>query len=254
VSGPPPKGRRRRRKSPARRLRPFWFLVVVVLLAGATGAYWLITWPALDPHRIEVTGNRIVSRQAILAAARVDPRRNMWLQNTRAMDARIEAIPDVGDASVRRLPPDVLEIAVTERVPYAVIDDGGTRFTVDRTLRVLQAGVRPGSETLPVLHVALAATPAPGATLANESAAALAAIADRAQAAHLAVASLADDRYGDVAMVLRSHVRVLLGDATQLDRRLAMVSPILAQVDRGHRRITTVDLRAITTPVVVYAK
>ncbi len=247
-------GRRRRRKSPARRLRPFWFLVLVLLALGAAGAYWLISWPALDPRAIDVGGNRVVSRQVILDAARVDPQRNMWLQSTHAMVARIDAIPYIATAWVHRHPPGTLDIGVTERVPYALVDDGGMQVTIDRALRVLQNGAPDAANPLPVLHVTLDSPPQPGSTLNGAATAALSKIADAAQAAHLAVASLAYDRYGDVTMVLTSHVRVLLGDATQLQRRLEMVAPILAQVDRGRRHVTTVDLRAITTPVVVYGR
>ncbi|MBV8148438.1 MAG: hypothetical protein JO092_05045, partial [Candidatus Eremiobacteraeota bacterium] len=44
----------------------------------------------------------------------------------------------------------------------------------------------------------------------------------------------------------------LFGDDADLTKKAALVNPILAQVDRGRRRISALDLRAPGTPVVVY--
>jgi cell division protein FtsQ len=247
-----PHRKRRRRSSPVRRLRPFWFLVIVLLALGVVGGYLLLTWPALDPHTIEVTGNRVVPKAQIVEHARIDLTQNMWLQNTGAMTARIEAIPYIDSAYVHRRPPDTIAIAVTERAPYAVVRSRSGVATVDSTLRVLQAGAAALPVSLPSLDVPAAAVPAPGRWIQDNDVDTLARVAASAARAQLAPDDLSYDRFGDIVLRLRSGVSVLLGDGSELEKKLALVDPILSQASHG-RRITAVDLRALTTPVVEYA-
>jgi len=250
-------GSRRRRTSPARRLRPFWLLAALAIVLAGSGFYALARWPALYPHAIEVSGNRVVSREAILAAARIDPQRNIWLQSARAMQTRIEAIPYVDVAKVHRLPPSTISIAITERVPYAFIDDvqqPNRRVTIDHAGRILQAGAPPELvNSLPAFALPLASVQ-PGVFIGAETAP-LESVADALLGANLDARRLAFDRFGDVVVTLRSGVQVLLGDRTvMLGQKIAMVEPILEKVDRGRRKVAAIDLRAPTTPVVVYAK
>jgi cell division protein FtsQ len=245
-----PARKRRRRASPVHRLRPFWFLLIVLVALGATGTYLLLSWPALDPHTIDVTGNHVVSRGEIIDRARINAAQNMWLQSTGAMTARIEAIPYIDQAYVHRVPPDTIAIATTERTPHAVVRSGAGEVTVDSTLRVLQDGA--ASPSLPVLEEPGVVLAVPGSAFVQAAVSELAGVLDHAQTAGLSVAALGYDRFGDVTITLRSGVRVLIGDETDLDKKLALVEPILTQAAHG-RRITTVDLRALTTPVVEYA-
>jgi len=247
--------RTRRRKPPGRVVRPFWFIIVVLAVLVVIGIYGLSTWPALYPHTINVFGNRVVSESEIVSRAQINLTRNMWMQNTGAMVGRIEAIPYIESARIHRQPPDTMLIYVTERAPYAVVDDRGQRVTIDKTMRVLQQGAPLDSPfTLPVLEVTAPTLDAPGSTFANANVATLVGCAGDFAAAHLDAATLSFDRYGDVVVTLRSGIRVLLGDPTTVAPKVMLVGPILAKVEHGRRRVAALDLRAITTPVVVYAK
>jgi cell division protein FtsQ len=243
--------RRRRRTSPVRRLRPFWILLLLAAIVVLGGAYFLATWPALDPHRVIVTGEHVVPDDEILARANVDRGRNMWLQNTHAMAQRIEAIPYIDTAAVHRRLPDVLTIAVTERTPYAFVPGIGGAVTIDDRSRVLQEGAALGS--LPQIDDTRLTLPAPGGFIHDARFAALVAVMKAAQSSGIAVDALKYDQFDDVDLRMRDGVMVLLGDGTDLQRRLEMIEPILTQV-HGRRRIATIDLRAISTPVVVYGK
>ncbi len=233
---------RRRRPSPTRKLRPFWFLIAIVLALLAAGGYIFSLSHTFYPHTIDVTGNRVVSKNAIMGAAQIELNRNIWLQNTAAMTTRIEAIPFIDTAVIHRHLPGAISIDVTERAPFAVLDDGGKREVVDRTMRVLRpAG--PDDATLPVLIAA-----------SDQNVQTLALAQEAALIAHLQPASFDFDKYGDVEMTLRGGVRVYFGDPSTVAQKVTLVQPILAKVERGNRRVTAIDLRAMTTPVVVYAK
>jgi hypothetical protein len=45
---------------------------------------------------------------------------------------------------------------------------------------------------------------------------------------------------------------VLLGDDEDIEKKIALIDPILAQTAKAGRHVATLDLRAPNTPVVVY--
>jgi cell division protein FtsQ len=246
---------RRRRASPARRLRPCWVLFAVLVVVVALGGYVLASWPALYPHTIQVEGNRTVSKDAIVERAHVDLARNMWLQNTHAMAARIESLPYIDRAFVHRRPPDTLIITVTERTPYAFVEDRGQWATIDHALRVLQDGAPPAvADSLPAFTIVLRQPAAVGTFIDDPDLRTLVGDADAIAAVRLDARSLGFDRFGDVTVQLRNGITVLLGDRNGSVAKVALIRPILEKVDRGKRKVAAIDLRALTTPVVVYAK
>ncbi|HET9030241.1 MAG TPA: FtsQ-type POTRA domain-containing protein [Candidatus Aquilonibacter sp.] len=242
---------RRRKKSPASRLRPFWWLLLLVLVLFTASGYAFVGWDGFKPHTVRVRGNHVVHKEQILNAAGIALNTNIWLQNTGAMAKRIEAIPYIDKAWVRRLPPGTLLLDVTERTPFAVLQTGATRWLVDSSLRVLAAD-NEASAHLPVLVADVQARP--GVTL---DAPAVVGLRNDLQAmldASIDPATVQHDRYGDVVATLHNGIRLLLGDETDLAKKLPLVNPILAQVGRGQRPIAAIDLRAPHTPVVVYKK
>lgn len=248
-----PKPVRRRRPGAASRLRPFWFLLVLLLALVALGTYALVTWPALRPHAIDVSGNHVVSREAIVGAARVDMQTNLWLQNTRAIEQRIDAIPYVATARIHRIPPATMRIDVTEREPYAVIRVRGASIVVDRDLRALQEAT-PALRMLPVLEAPDLTAPQIGAFATKAPLPALRDDLVALEKAQIVPARLAHDRFGDAVATLRNGIQVLFGDESDLAKKIPLVDPILEQVARKGRPIAVLDLRAPSTPVVVYKK
>ncbi|MGB6986428.1 MAG: FtsQ-type POTRA domain-containing protein [Candidatus Aquilonibacter sp.] len=233
---------KRSRATPAQRLRPYWVLIAIVLALLVVGGYLFSLSHTFYPHTIDVSGDRVVSKTAILGAAQIELNRNIWLQNTAAMTKRIEAIPFIDTAAVHRHFPGSVFIDVTERTPFAVLAAGGTRELVDRTLRVL----RPAGPDDAMLPVLVAANAQDMQTLAGTE--------EAAERAQLEPALLDYDKYGDVEMTLRGGIRVLFGDPATVAQKVSLVQPILTKVERGNRRVAAIDLRAMTTPVVVYAK
>jgi cell division protein FtsQ len=246
----PGKTPKRRKKTAAARLRPFWiligFLAALLVAAGAAA----VMWPGFSPKTIEVAGNRRVSRDEILARAQVAPNVNMWLQNPRAIATRVEAIPYVGSADVRRVPPATVAIDVTERTPFAILVQGKQAVLVDRDLRVLQ----PADAATNLVTFALpgSAPLAPGTFVRTDDASALRTLYDELAAAHVAAVRLEYDRFGGAVATLRDGLRVMLGDDVDTAKKIALIEPIVAQVVRKGKPAEAIDLRAPNTPVVVY--
>lgn len=241
---------RRKRRSPVARLRPFRMLIAlcVVLVLVALGLAAI--WPGFDPKTVAVTGNERVTRGEILSRAAIARDQSMWFQSVGAIAKRIEAIPYIETARVRRLPPASILIVVSERTPLAVVDSGTDAAVVDRTLRVLQAAT--GAENLPVFLVKPGLALTPGTFLTQSRIVTLRDDYESMAAAHLSPRELELDRFGGLVATMRGGIRVLLGDENDFAKKLALVDPILSQVVANQRQVAAIDLRAPAAPVIVY--
>jgi cell division septal protein FtsQ len=225
---------------------PIAFFVALGVGALAFAA----TWPGFDPQRVAVRGNHRVATAEILARAAVAPRESIWLQNTRAMERRIAAIPYVAAATVHRMPPASVTIVVSERSPFAELRSGDSGAIVDRSLRVLTLGA-PAS-TLPVLAIKPGLDLEPGAFVHSRDAGTLRAAYDAMSAHQIVPTELAFDRFGGIVATLPDGPRLLLGSERDLDKKLTLARAILSQVVTHRRPVAAIDLRAPATPVLVY--
>ncbi|HEY9085923.1 MAG TPA: FtsQ-type POTRA domain-containing protein, partial [Candidatus Tyrphobacter sp.] len=179
---------------------------------------------------------------------RIDPRRNVWLQNTGAMASRIEEIPYVLTAHVHRQPPGDVTIAIVERRPFALVRSGDEMALIDASLRVLDVG-GDANGAMPLLVLEPGIDLAPGRTLRQSSARALLAVTLSLRA-HGVAADEVDDEGGDVRVRLPGGARVLLGDETSATKAVPLVEPILTRFALLGREVRVLDLRSPTTPVV----
>jgi cell division protein FtsQ len=75
---------------------------------------------------VTITGARELTVKEILDAAGIDPRGSLLFANAAEMRQRLLAVPLVKEASVHKLFPDRLVIAITERQPFALWQKDGT--------------------------------------------------------------------------------------------------------------------------------
>jgi cell division protein FtsQ len=241
---------KRVKPSAAARIRPFWIMFALAgVLSVAAGAFFTM-WSGFDPTHVAVTGNRRVSSGEILRVADIPADRSIWLENTKAIAARIRTIPYVGTASIHRLPPSSLTIAVSERIPFAVLTSDGQSVVVDRELRVLSPAS--GDELLPAFVVTLHGALSPGTFVTARDAFVLRDVYTTMASAGLAPATLAFDRYGDITAGISGGPRLLLGEPDDIGRKARLINAILAQVVRRQQSVSAIDVRAPGAPVVVY--
>ena len=240
----------RRRRSPVARLRPFWMPIALgaglVLIAACIAA----TWPGFYPRRVGVTGNHRVARAEILARAEIAPRVSIWFQNTGAIARRIEEIPYIATAGVHRIPPASILIAVSERVPFAVLRSGPDEVVVDRNLRVLEPAT--GGQRLPLLLVEPGLDFTPGAYVLTRGAIELRDSYRAIAAAQIVPLELSFDRFGGLIVTMGDGLQVLLGTPNDLAQKLTLTDAILKQVVGRQRRVAAIDVRAPAAPVLVY--
>jgi cell division protein FtsQ len=129
-----------RRKKFSGRGWPFYRRVLVLGFAGVAsvtvavyGMQFLLYSPTmlLKPEQIELNGNRIVSREAVLQQFVHDRNRSVLRVPLDARRSQLEQIPWVESASVQRILPNRLRIELTERTPVAFTRNGNELALID---------------------------------------------------------------------------------------------------------------------------
>jgi cell division protein FtsQ len=130
-----------RRKKFSGRSWPFYRRVLfygVVGIAGVSAAViagrFLLYAPQMllvKPEQIEVTGNHIVSREAVLQAFVRDRGRSVLRIPLDARRAALEEISWVESATVQRILPNRIRVELTERTPIAFLRNGTELALID---------------------------------------------------------------------------------------------------------------------------
>lgn len=128
------------------------FVWTIVGAAGTTvavaGARFLLYSPQvllLKPDQIELRGNHIVSREAVLQTFARDRNRSVLRIPLDARRAEIEKLDWVESASVERLLPNRIRVELTERTPIAFFRSGTELALIDAYGVILD---RPDGEDL----------------------------------------------------------------------------------------------------------
>ncbi|TMM15465.1 MAG: FtsQ-type POTRA domain-containing protein [Actinobacteria bacterium] len=236
-----------RRREGQRRLRVVLAVVGCTVVTAAT--LTLLYSPLLSVRQVNLSGARHTSRQAMLRAAGLDGHPLMIRVDTRRLEQRLDALPWVATATVARDWPSTVGISVRERVPAAVVTTANGEWAVtDDTGRVLQRSTGAPPPALPAFR-AVEQLPAPGSQLPASSGPALRVLGALRGRLVTQVLSVDVRPDGEVALTVSSGVVVQLGDASQLDRKLAATQTLLSQVRPPG--VQTIDVRVPEDPALV---
>jgi cell division protein FtsQ len=229
-------------------LRVFWIVALGVALALGGTVLYALNWPGFRLGAVEVSGNAQVSRAAILARAALERDRNIWLLDTRAAEGRIEQIPYVQTARVRRGLPNAVAVSISERAPYGcLLVAGGTALTFDPQRRILERECGPMPR--PLFRLPALAALAPGAFVQSEALARLQADAAALRPERARFVAYAYDGYGGLVATLASGTEVRFGAEGDLPQKVRLLDAILERLGGGSQ-LRAIDLRAPSAPVV----
>ncbi len=207
-------------------------------------------WPGFALKHVDVRGAVATSREDVVRRAAFGSRPNMWLIDLGGARARIEALPYVKSATLMRIPPATVAIAIIERTPAGcLIGVGDAEGLVDGEGRVL-ADACP-SETTPTYRAPVI-VPAPGGFIHDASLSQLFADSAALRGSGSTFVALSHDRFGQFEATLVNGVVVRFGDETQLAAKSRLVGPILTTAAQQLGPVESIDLRAAGTPVVRY--
>ena len=105
----------------------------------------------LGLSEVVVKGQHKTRDSAIYDQLGLSDSHSIWLFDTEAARTRIEALPWVLKASLKRVFPDQLHIEIRERVPRAIWNDGSRTVLIDATGRVLGAAGTRETTDLPTV-------------------------------------------------------------------------------------------------------
>lgn len=130
-----------RRKKFGGRSWPFYRRVLLFSAVGIAGASagivagrFLLYSPRmllLKPDQVDVAGNRVVSREAVLQAFSGDRGRSVLTIPLEERRSALEELPWVESASVQRILPNRVRVEVTERTPIAFLRSGTQLDLID---------------------------------------------------------------------------------------------------------------------------
>lgn len=234
-----------RRQRHRRRRRRTIGVLVALLLVGGLVALERSSLVALN--EVRVTGTRRLERAAVRKAADLRLGTSTLRLPLGEAERRVESLPLVADAVVRRTNPLVVEIRVEERRPVAVVVGRGGPALVDGEGVISEQGRRPG---LPVIDLGGQRVPEPGASVADVAGLSTAHRVLRALPAELRdrVARY-DAPAGDgLVLVLQDGPRVRFGRARAIEEKVRSLRAV--QRDLGAHRVAVIDVRTPRTPVV----
>lgn len=233
-----------RRHAGRRRLRVL--LACLGTAAAVTAAAAATRSPLLDVDHVDVRGAERTPRRQFLHAGGLVGRPAMTDVDSATVARRVEALPWVLDARVRRQWPGTVRVDVVERDPVAAVPAEGAWAVVDAAGRVLEVvGAKPGG--LPVLGGVPSPGP-PGSTLAPAAGVPLGVAAAVPAGLRPRVADVATVAGGEVELRLAPPgVVVRLGRPVDLDAKLAALAALVAGADLT--ATAAVDVRVPRAPV-----
>ncbi len=181
---------------------------------------------------VSLSGQRQVSREEIFAAAGVTDHSSLLFLDVAAARAKLEAIPWIADATVRKLYPDRLQITITEREAFALWQRDGKVNVIAADGTVLASKVEPRLASLPFVV----------GNGAAEKARDFLAVLDRFPAIRdqvRAAIRVADRRWN---LRLKNGIDVRLPEA-EVERALETLSRLDREKSLLSRDIVAVDLR-----------
>jgi cell division protein FtsQ len=124
-----------RRETGRRRMRALIAVAVVVVLV--VGTYLAVQSPFLDVDRVTVVGATHIAPKRVIAAADVDHGRPLLRVDLGAVARRVEQLPWVAHAAVKRDLPGTLRIEVTEARAVAYVRKRGNVAVIGPDDRVI---------------------------------------------------------------------------------------------------------------------
>jgi len=248
-----PKIRQRRieikRRQGRRRLLVLIAAMSVVILSA--GAYGLTRSPLMDLDHLVVTAGPHTPAAAVTAAAGVPRHRLLVDIDTAAVARRLQALPWVRSADVRKKWPATLMISIVERTPAAAAAaaSGGWAL-LDISGRVLASVPAPPPDLPAVVDVP--GVGAPGSEVGAATRSVLAVAAALPPALVPKVAGVGPAPGGEVLLHLRPVGMARLGPPSDLAAKLTSLAVLLDHVPLTgpNGAVAVIDVRVPTAPVV----
>lgn len=216
---------------------------MVIVIAGCVALY---TSSLLPVDKVEVVGNRHITRQAVLALAKVPDNATLIRFPGDAVAKRVSASPWVSSVAVSRVFPSGMRIRITERAPVAIVDAVETVWLVDSSGMVIAKPTTETSETIPVIRDVPGLDPKPGRRTTSEpllNAVKILTGMDRRLIG--TVRSVSAPSVDGAVLVRSDHLEIVVGEAVDLETKSRLALQILSD-QKG--KVVSIDVRVVDRP------
>lgn len=110
---------------------PYITGILLSILLIVSFYYYLLRTPYLKIKEITIEGGRRVGSKEVIDIAGVKIGENILAVDLKAIRRRIEKLPWVREAVVKRVLPHSLKVSIKERVPFALINLDSTLYIID---------------------------------------------------------------------------------------------------------------------------
>lgn len=215
-------------------------LVAAALVASlGTGGWFLAHSSLFALNGLEIRGNALLDRSAVVATSGLRVGMNMLSFDPGAVERALEDLAVVQDARVERLYPSRVRITVRERTPAVLVDSptGAWLASADGELIVASATAPAGVERLRI-DVPI------GSPELTEAMKLWAAVPPTTRAGITAIEA---KEPGALAIILKG-IRVVLGSADRIDEKLRAVTAVLTRASSDGARVRQIDVRVPQRP------
>lgn len=227
------------------RRRRRWVIGVLAAVTLLVGAWYLTRTALLDVDRIVVTGSAHTSNEDLIATSGLRPGDQLLDVDAGAIGDRLRELPWVDDVTVTREWRGDVAIAVTERVPVAVISDPqGQPMLVDATGRVIAAAGAPDPALVAVDGLTAGA---PGEQVADADGP-LAVVTAITPGLRTRIETLVVRPDGQIELAVRPSGVVRFCGADRIAEKIRALQTVFAQVD--DRGLATLDVCVPEQPTV----
>jgi cell division septal protein FtsQ len=239
-------------------------VAALALALGAVIAYAAVQLSAdsrLALGDVAVVGAQRTGAQTVVATAALARGRNVWLLDTAGAKQRVEALPWVASAQIRRAWPNRVSIAVSERVAVARLSldanaPGAPYALVDGQGRVLESGTEQETDAQLPWLVVRPLPPDAGTAGAQLGSTAVGAGLDalrRFGELGVRMTEIEVEPITGISAITLSNMRVMFGGIDDLATKLALCDAIVKRITRP-QDVAYVDVRSTSAPTVQYRR
>jgi cell division protein FtsQ len=232
-------------KKTARRVRLVRWRRLMIGLAAVTtvlGSVGLYFSPVLRVQDVQVIGASAVSHEEVAGLARIDDE-SMLRVDLGAAERRVETIPIVQDARLERRWPQTVRVVITERTGWALWEIGEVRYVID-TEGIVLPGSAPIGDAPIIRDVAGVSRLLPGDRVDRDAVIAARTLLEQVpQRLALEVTVLEYTPQQGLTVLTTAGYRVVVGDAQNLDYKLAVWQAIEERLGRESMAGHVLDLR-----------
>lgn len=244
---------RRRSQETSLNFNPARLISFAAMLVLLGLGYWMLTAPNFNVQKVDVTGNRLLTADAIVQATGVD-KSNVFTLNEDAVAAKIKTLPYILQASVSKSLPDKITVNVTERQSVLNWKVGDYNYLVDPDGVVLDSyfaqDLPEAAKAYPVIESLDGRKMQMGDRVDSVAVRSAQAIQSQLAAAGIQVAAIQYSPSSGLVVISPSPSgdwKALLGTDAQLDQKMAILKGLLA--DKSIKW-SYADLRFINKPAI----